>query len=46
MFNDDRYHRGGNFTKPLLQQAALNMFPALQEDSVVEFVKQARQRKM
>ncbi|KAK2557205.1 Protein CLEC16A [Acropora cervicornis] len=38
MFNDDKYHRGGNFTKPLLQQAASNAVPDASEP-VVEFVK-------
>ena len=43
MFNDDKYHRGGNFTKPLLQEAASNAVPDASEP-VVEFVKQSRLR--
>ena len=44
MFNDDKFHCGGNFTKPLLQQAASNAVPDASEP-VVEFVKQSRLRK-
>ena len=44
MFNDDNYHRGGNFTKPLLPQATSNAIPAAFEP-VVEFVKQSHLRK-
>ena len=44
MFNDDKYHRGGNLTKPLLQQAASNAVRDASEP-VVEFVRQSRLRK-
>ena len=44
MLNDDKYHRGGNFTKPLLQQAVSNAFSDASEP-VVAFVKQSRLRK-
>ena len=46
MFNDDKYHRGGNFTKSLLHQAALSALPdVFDEYRVVEFIKQSRLRK-
>ena len=46
MFNDDKYHRGGNFTKSLLQQAAISALPDVyDEHKVVEFIKQSRLRK-